>query len=189
MKHIFILAILFLTSCNSENLNLSLFDKSQKEILKKIIMLNDSLLNQYNNFPINESYYNQLKKLNNSQSASEILNNEFIKDDSFCISLQKSNIIILKKAKKYNPKGEGFVYSLNLDSNYLSFIKHLSNKNNTILEYYNSIISTGTLSPISTKIITHYLTKEDLKNDNIRLVISVHFLLINNSEFQNEIIN
>lgn len=189
MKTVLISILFFITSCKSQNLNLSFFNDSQKEILKTILKQNDSNIIEFSKLPINEAYYKHIKELRLSIYASDILNNKFLKDVVLCESLENSSIFILKKVKIYNPKGESLKYDLNLESKYLFFLKHLSKNNKVILDYYNSIISTGTLSPVSTAIILHYLTKEDLKNENIRLIIGIHFLLINNSEFQNEIIN
>jgi len=182
MKIIYIFILLFISSCTSKDLNLAFFNKPQKEILKKILKKNDSifLLNN-NNLSISNAYFEHLKKLDNSESPNELLNNLFIRNNSYCKSLYKSNVFILSKDKAFNSANEFISYDLNIKSNYFSFLKYFSKKNKTILKYYNSLLSSGGISPSSTKLILHYLTKEDLVDDNIRLIVCIHFLLINNS--------
>jgi organic radical activating enzyme len=181
MKNILIIILLLVTSCKSDNINLSFFNNQQKEILKKILKENDIIFSLKNNSSISDTYFEHIKKMDNSESPNELLNNLFLKDVLFCEALHKSNIFTLNKYKASNSEKEIINYDLNMKSNYLDFLKHISKKNKTILKYYNSIISSGGISPSSTKLILHYLTKEDLKNKNIRLIIGVHFLLINNS--------
>ncbi|MHB1107102.1 MAG: hypothetical protein ACYCZ2_12130 [Lutibacter sp.] len=181
MKNIFIFILLLLTSCKSDDLNLSFFNKTQKEILKKILKENDSIFSLKNNLSISDKYFEHTKKLDNSESPNELLDNLFIKDISFCESLHKSNIFNLNKSKVYNSEREASSYYLNIQSNYLKYLEEYSKKNSTILKYYNSLISSGGISPASTKIILHFLTKKDLENENIRLIVGIHFLLVNNS--------
>lgn len=181
MKNIFIFILLLVTSCKSDNVNLSFFNNQQKEILKKILIENDIIFSLKNNSSISDSYFEHIKKIDNSESPNELLNNLFLKDVLFCESLHKSSIFNLSKDKVSNSEKEIINYDLNMKSNYLDFLKHISKKNKTILKYYNSIMSSGGISPSSTKLILHYLTKEDLKDKNIRLIIGLHFLLINNS--------
>lgn len=180
MKNIFIFILLLVTSCKSDNINLSFFNNQQKEILKNILEENDSIFLLENNLSIPDTYFEHLKKLKKSESPEDVLNNIFLKDVSYCESLHKSNIFTLDKYKAFKSEREITNYGLNLKSNYLDFLKHISKKNKTILKYYNSIISSGGISPASVAIILHYPTKKDLENENIRLIIGVHFLLINN---------
>lgn len=181
MKTIYIFILILFIGCTSKDLNLSFFDKPQKEILKNILEKNDAIFSLKNNLSISDKYYEHMKKLDNSESPNELLNNLFLKDVSFCESLLKSNIFNLNKQKAFHSEKEISSYDLNMQSNYLKFLEYYSKKNNTIYKYYNSLISTGGISPVSTKIILHYLTKKDLENENIKLIIGVHFLLLNNS--------
>lgn len=181
MKKKIIIILLLLTSCNSYELDLSIFNNQQKVILKNILEGNDNIFSNENNLSISDSYFNHLKKLKKSESPDDVLNNIFLKDNSYCEALRKSNIFILEKYKTLKSKKESTIYTLNYKSNYLDFLERISKNNDVILKYYNSIISSGGISPESNAIILHYLTKEDLKNENIRLIVGIHFLLINNS--------
>lgn len=181
MKNILIFVLLLVTSCKSDDLNLSYFNNQQKEILKNILKENDNIFSLKSNLSISDAYFEHIKKLDNSESPTELLNNIFLKDVSYCESLHELNIFNLSKNKAYKSEREITNYDLNMKSNYLDFLKSISKKNKAILKYYNSIISSGGISPSSTKIILYYLTKENLKNENIRLIIGIHFLLINNS--------
>jgi len=183
MKNIFYIFILLisLNSCNYEKLDLNYFNKPQKELLKMLLQKNDSILKQNYKLPIYKAYFKQIKKLDSSKKASDISNNIFLKDSLFINKLFNTDIFYLTKVKTYNSEHEELVYYLNMKGNYLIFLKHISSENKAILKYYNSLISAGNISPASTKILLHSLTKEDLKSENIRLIVSINFLLINNS--------
>ena len=180
MKNILIFVLLLVTSCKSNDLNLSYFNNQQKEILKKILKENDKIFSLKSNLSISDAYFEHIKKLDNSKSPNELINNFFCKDISSYKSLHKYNIFNLSKSKAFRSVREITYYDLNMKSNYLVFLKSISKKNKAISKYYRSIILSGGISPSSTKLLLHYLTKEDLKNENIRLILSMHFLLINN---------
>jgi len=164
--------------CETENkLDLQHFNNSQKKTLIKLLNENDNILTKKYNSPVYDSYFKQLEELNNKNNSSEINNNYFNKKTSYCKSLSNLDIFNLNNEKYYD---------LNLKSEYLPYLKRVSNRNRTILRYYNSILSSGGISPVSTTTILNYFTKEDLKNDNIRLIINVHFLLINNPKVDKE---
>ena len=63
MKNILIFVLLLVTSCKSNDLNLSYFNNQQKEILKKILKENDKIFSLKSNLSISDAYFEHIKKL------------------------------------------------------------------------------------------------------------------------------
>jgi len=186
MKKPLLLVLILIISCNTDKLNLNYFNNSQKKILKELLERNDNILKKSDNESVANAYYKQLEKLDNSISASDVINNSFVKDVTPCKLLKENNIFKLVKVRVHNPSDKSYhialKYALNYKSKYLDFLKFYSSKNKVIFKYYKFILLTGDMtSPVLTKILLHELTKEDLENQNIRLIVCMHFLLLNNS--------
>jgi len=129
MKNIFIFILLLLTSCKSDNVSLSFFNNQQKEILKKILKENDNIFSHKKNSSISNTYFEHIKKLDNSESPNELSNNLFIKEVSYCEFLHKLNIFNLIKDKSFKSERKIINYNLNMKSNYLDFLKSISKIN------------------------------------------------------------
>jgi len=176
--------ILLIVSCTSNSLNLELFNDQQKHILIDLLHQNDdNLIKSFksNHSNIGEVYFDYIKRLNMKSDPNEISKNIFIKDEQFVDELIKLTLLnkSMKKVYKSNTNINGF--NINLKGNYIEYLEFIAKSNKSILNYLISVKSTGSLSPGSTKILLTSFDKKDLKNENIRLIICVHFLLINNS--------
>ena len=182
MKYYYLVFLVVVFSCTNENLNLELFNISQKNILNEILEKNDSSLTKafdLNQSSIEDVYYNHLKSLNEvGLSEIPIL---FIKDKSYLEGLYNVNLISRSKIKIYKTGEKINKFNLNLNGEYIDFLEFIAKSNDLVFRYLTSIKSSGGLSPVSTKLILSSFKKKDLKNDNIRLIVCIHFLLINNS--------
>jgi len=176
--------ILLIVSCTSNNLNLEQFNDQQKKTLVDLLKQNDNnLIKSFksSNANIGEVYYEYIERLNLKSDPNEISKNIFIKDKQLVDELIKLTIFNKSNIKVYKSNTNINGFNINLKGNYIEFLEFNAKSNKSILDYFNSVKSTGSLSPSSTKILLTSFDKKDLMNENIRLILCVHFLLVNNS--------
>ena len=181
MKKYLLLILLFsITFCTNKKTSWKNFSDLEYKTLNKIVIKNDSVFNQLyksEDIPINEAYYNYLNEVS-KKGLEGISNNIFYSDRVMINSLYELNFLEKKKTKFFESGKEGYSLELKIQSNYINFLEYVAVRNPVILEYLNIFKSTGALPPTSTLLLVN-LKSEDLNDINIRLILGVHFLIIN----------
>ena len=182
MKKYLLLVLLFsITFCTDKKINWKNFSDLERKTLNEIVIKNDSIFKLYNNQndkPLNKIYYNYLKEIYN-KGFEGISNNIFYYDSEMINNLYELNFLEKKKTKFFKTGKEGYSLNLKMQSNYIDFLEYIAERNPVILEYLNIFRSTGGLPPTSTALLLVNLTSDNLNDENIRLILGMHFLIIN----------
>lgn len=183
MKIALLISFIILSSCSKNKLTLDNFNNSQRTILSNLLKENDSILENKFGSTLANSYYKHLAELKNSENISYALQKSlFVHDLRTCELFLNNDIFIVEDITKFygNEKIEAKMYNLNFKSPYIKFLDSISKQNQVIEEYNNALKISGSLSPSSTAILLKKVIEDDLANDNIRLILGVHFLLLTN---------
>ena len=188
MKYTIILFLLVIfTGCTSNDLkndlNLDIFISPQQEVLKAILKKNDSIMMSLNNtLSISDAYLNHVTEIHTLMYEHQKFRNSFIRSIEFCKRLDEYEILKLHptrtrvgRTKKYVSK---LTYGLNFFSSYMSYLQLLGRNNETIRNYRERVLSQGDITFAGYDLMKD-LTLEDLKDENVRLVIGVHYLIVN----------
>lgn len=181
-KYLLFILIFSITFCTDKKMNWKSFSDLEHKTLNEIVIKNDSIFNQLyksKDIPLNEAYYNYLNEIS-KKGLEGISNNIFYSDSIVINNFYNLNYLEKKKTKFFKSGKEGYNLDLKIQSNYIDFLEYIAERNPVILEYLNLIKSSGGLPPNSTKILLVNLTNEDLNDINIRLILGMHFLIINN---------
>lgn len=179
-KIILFLILLLIISCSKQQKPLDVFNSQELKIFKELIQTNDSIILQLTkdqHIKINKAYDNYLKLLN-QQGLKGITENLFFTGNKMIDEL--CDLGIFNKESFFDRSGakKGSIY-LQRSGNYIRFLEQVARYNSIINKYLKDYNLTGGLSPIATKLIVSQLTPEDLNDKNIRLIVGIHFLIIN----------
>lgn len=155
----------------------SCFIKSKKADLQVINSEFDKRFLKDEKFNI-ISYRDKLENLENADYYNEFI--DMININIKYIDTLKS--VISKKTFdeiwKYDYSRNS--YNLNMEGEYMLFLKSLSEDNEIVKEYYDAIQLAQGISPAMVRIIQKRYSKLDLSDPNIELLISIHYLSLSN---------
>ncbi len=180
-----LLLVLFFLGCSNHNYKNSFFNDKQRGLVNILLKQNDSLLEKKYKLPPNQAFFKQIEELRKSESADKVLNNSFLSNQKMLNDFTDAGFLNRTRFRSYDTVNKKFVvvkrfnYSLNLESSYMKFLEAVSKRNKTINEYSKSIKSSGGISPVSTALLIHKINKQECNDRNIRLIIGIHFLILN----------
>ena len=104
----------------------------------------------------------------------------FLENLDYCDRLRELNIFTLDSVYDRLLHKRYYDYNLKIfDTNYIDFLLALSDQNENIAQWVYDYRASGEISPVTTPQLLDCITKEDLQDENVRLVIGVHLLLAN----------
>jgi hypothetical protein len=186
MKKISLIIFLAFIGCNSNSLLKNELNEHQSILLEELLIINDSILRNHvvknENIEINKLYFSYLQIKNTQNDLSTLSDNLFCSDKNLLEDLFENELLTKSNTKSYKPEGIVVEYDFNLQGVYRNYLYSVSKDSNFASRYLKELVTAGGLSPTLTKLLVSTITKDDLKNENVRLIVGLHFLLLNQAE-------
>ncbi len=201
IKFSFVLIILFNTNCNKsyetllykDQLLKKHFSQDDVKMLNEILLFFDKVVKQgcQNKSNITKCYFKYLKRIKENYSTGDLSLNISPKEQKELFN--RINAESFKKIWVYNKSFSretdinGEILSIKNQSEYIDFLKTMSEYDNTVKGYYESYRSAGEMNAGSVSYVVHSYQKFNLDDEKIRLILAIHYLTLNaqtNKELQ-----
>ena len=201
IKFSFVLIILFNANCNKSYENLLYKDQLLKKhfsqddvkMLNEILLFFDKVVKQncQNKSNITKCYFKYLKRIKENYSTGDLGLNISPKEQKELFN--RINAESFKKIWVYNKSfsretdTKGEILSIKNQSEYIDFLKTMSEYDNTVKGYYEPYRSVGEMNAGSVSYVVHSYQKFNLDDEKIRLILAIHYLTLNaqtNKELQ-----
>jgi hypothetical protein len=182
MNRIIVVLFIVIIGCKSKDIDLAYFDDSQRAILTDLMETNEiEIRNHYRNYKskVNVLFSDYLNQINDADDLHVVSSSVFLRDEMILEELYKEGLLVknVDVRGEFSLEKEGF--DINPDGPYIEFLESKAQDSDPIEKYYNRTILDGGISPILTKLVLSSFSKNDLKDENLRLIISIHFLILN----------